>query len=115
MTAVPNFQKLRALDAQRSGGREGGFKAPQAAVTFEAAVKLTQMLLAGQSVTARLIVERFDVSGPTAARWMQELEQLLPVERVAAPRVHVRGPLPVMLRLPAKPGVQPPQTGGSRP
>lgn len=99
MSAVPCFTRLRdaALSAHREGSRRGGLAAPQAMATFEAAVKLTQLLLAGQPVTAALIVERFEVSTPTAHRWMAELEDLLPVRRVAAPRAHARGAAPTML------------------
>lgn len=58
---------------------------------FERAVKLTQALLAGQTLTRHDIVRRWGVSADTAQNDLQELQALLPVERVPVPAQNKRG------------------------
>lgn len=100
---IPLFGRIKATQAAAPAAasapapKSRGGLGPRL-LSFEAGVKLTQLLHAGYAVDAVLIRERFEVSEPTACAWINELIELLPVEVLRQPAGR-RGPPPRVLRL----------------
>jgi hypothetical protein len=100
---IPVFGRIKATQAAAPAAALEPAPKPRGGwgprlLSFEAGVKLTQLLHAGYAVDAALIRERFEVSEPTAYAWISELIELLPVEVLRQPAGR-RGTPPRVLRL----------------